>query len=132
MTGLPSTSLGSKTIHPSKDLRRSEARQNSYEDGRLKTVWMKYEGDTYDDFNDPEADKNYAKSLLTGWRKAEKCIIASSLAMTNLVVHVKDLHLELAATFQAVTVDAFSGNFDHAVSRMMQPYSSQIMPSYQR
>jgi len=42
--------------------------------------------------------------------------------MTNLVTHVKDLHLELAAAFQAVTVTAFAGEPEHPVRRLLDPF----------
>merc|ERR1712048_742317 len=64
----------------------------------------------------------FASSRLIGWRFAEKAIIASLLSMTNLVLHVKDLHLEIAAAFQAVTVDHFASDPTHAMRRMLDPY----------
>lgn len=69
------------------------------------------------------------ESRLVGWRKAEKCIIASLMGVTNLVVHVKDLHLELAAAFQAVTIDSFAARVKHPVRRMLDPYIHRAVQS---
>jgi hypothetical protein len=63
---------------------------------RMRTVRLDYGGKSYvpkDD--DAVVNAAYAKSTLVGWRFAEKAIIASLLSMTNLVMHVKDLHLEV-------------------------------------
>ena len=63
---------------------------------RMRTASLDYGGKSYvpkDD--DAEVNEAYAKSTLVGWRFAEKAIIASLLSMTNLVMHVKDLHLEV-------------------------------------
>ena len=53
---------------------------------------------------------------------AEKAIIASLLSMTNLVMHVKDLHLEIAAAFQATTFDAFTEDPTHPIRRLLDPF----------
>jgi len=98
--------------------------------GRLRTVTLSYGGQRFDYQNhsigstDPNLEENIAfkSSRLVGWRFAEKAIIASLLSMTNLVLHVKDLHLEIAAAFQAVTVDLFAADTKHAVRRMLDPF----------
>jgi len=95
------------------------------EGGRLKTVKMEYNGSTFTSFEDEESDKMYGKSVRSGWRMAEASIIASLLSMTNLVLHVKDLHLEIAATFQAVTVNSFAENPTHPIRRLLDPYISR-------
>ena len=71
---------------------------------------------------DNQANKDFEQSKLSGWRFAEKKFIASLLSMTNLVLHVKDLHLELAAAFQAITFDAFSDKPDHPLRRLLDPF----------
>jgi len=53
--------------------------------------------------------------------------IASLLSMTNLVLHVKDLHLELAAAFQATTVDAFADDINNPVRRLLDPFISRAV-----
>jgi len=93
-------------------------------EGRLKTVRLEYLGSVYTDvhFRSPVVRQAYQNNRLIGWRFAEKAIIASILSLTNLVIHVKDLHLELAAAFQAVTIDSFAHEVDHPVSRLLQPF----------
>jgi len=93
--------------------------------GRLRTVKLTYGAISYTDFDVPDVETNYVGSKRTGWRFAEASIIASLLSMTNLVMHVKDLHLELAAAFQAVTVDAFAGEPRHPVRRLLDPFISR-------
>lgn len=95
------------------------------EKGRLKTVFMSYNGSNYTDFEDPQSDEMYSKSIRYGWRMAEASIIASLLSMTNLILHVKDLHLELSASFQVITVDAFAKNPTHPIRRMLDPFISR-------
>eukprot|EP00931_Biecheleriopsis_adriatica_P073306 TRINITY_DN47617_c0_g1_i1.p1 TRINITY_DN47617_c0_g1~~TRINITY_DN47617_c0_g1_i1.p1 ORF type:complete len:766 (+),score=183.36 TRINITY_DN47617_c0_g1_i1:25-2298(+) len=95
------------------------------EGGRLKTVSMEYNGTSYKSFEDESTEKLYKKSVRAGWRMAEASIIASLLSMTNLVFHVKDLHLEIAATFQALTVNAFAEEPDHPIRRMLDPFVSR-------
>ena len=93
-------------------------------DGRLQTTRLEYFGNEYTsvDFQDPDVRQAYQENRLVGWRFAEKAIIASLLSLTNLVIHVKDLHLELAAAFQAVAVDSFADSIDNPVSRLLQPF----------
>jgi len=90
---------------------------------RLRTVKMQYDGVSYTSFDDRQVAEDFSqRSKLSGWRFAEKAIIASLLAMTNLVLHVKDLHLEIAAAFQAVTVDAFAADPKHPIRRLLDPF----------
>jgi len=49
-------------------------------------------------------------------------VIASPLAKTNLVTHVKQVHLELAAGFQAVTLSAFAAQPTHPWRRLLDPF----------
>eukprot|EP00928_Gymnodinium_smaydae_P017859 TRINITY_DN16819_c0_g1_i1.p1 TRINITY_DN16819_c0_g1~~TRINITY_DN16819_c0_g1_i1.p1 ORF type:complete len:738 (-),score=156.08 TRINITY_DN16819_c0_g1_i1:201-2360(-) len=97
------------------------------EDGsRLRTVKLEYAGKTFTNFDVPEVERDFEeRSKRSGWRFAQAAIIASLLAMTNLVMHVKDLHLELAAAFQAITVDAFAGEPKHPVRRLLDPFISR-------
>lgn len=92
------------------------------EGGRLRTVSLEYNRSKFTEFNDPKVASDYAASKLSGWRFAEKAIIASLLSMTNLVLHVKDLHLEIAAAFQAVSVDAFADDPTHPIRRLLDPF----------
>mmetsp|Transcript_8685 Transcript_8685/g.24438 ORF Transcript_8685/g.24438 Transcript_8685/m.24438 type:complete len:697 (-) Transcript_8685:121-2211(-) len=94
-------------------------------DGRLQTVKLTYGGQTYTNFDVPQVAEDYRLSKRTGWRYAEGAIIATLLSMTNLVMHVKDLHLEMAAAFQAVSVDAFAGEPKHPVRRLLDPFISR-------
>lgn len=70
------------------------------------TVELEYAGEVFTDFSgsDPEVQYEEASSL-HGWRFAEKAIIATLMAKTQLLVHVKRIHLELAPALQVVTVD---------------------------
>lgn len=92
---------------------------------RLKTVELEYNNTKWADFDDELSESDFAKSKLSGWRFAEKAIIASLVAMTNLVTHVQTLHLEIAATFQAVTVDSFAPHPEHPVRRLLDPFISR-------
>mmetsp|Transcript_82970 Transcript_82970/g.253568 ORF Transcript_82970/g.253568 Transcript_82970/m.253568 type:complete len:775 (-) Transcript_82970:61-2385(-) len=95
-------------------------------DGSLHMVFLQYNGTNYTDFTDPDTASDYKmKSKRSGWRMAEAALITSLLSMTNLVLHVKDLHLELAAAFQAVTVDAFADNPTHPLRRLLDPFVSR-------
>lgn len=97
---------------------------NATPEPRLVTTKLEYGGNTYDPrIENVTANKAWGESRLVGWIYAEKAIIASLLSMTNLVVHVKDLHLELAATFQAVTVDAFANDVTHPVRRLLDQFT---------
>jgi len=94
--------------------------------GSLHMVRLEYNGSVYTNFkNETVSDDYQKKSKRTGWRFAEGAIIASLLSMTNLVLHVKDLHLELAAAFQAVTVDAFADNPEHPLRKVLDPFISR-------
>lgn len=92
---------------------------------RLQTEWLEYNSTQYTGFTDAVSDSDFTNSKLSGWRFAEKAIIASLLAMTNLVMHVKDLHLEIAAAFQAVVVDAFAADPKHPIRRLLDPFVSR-------
>eukprot|EP00947_MAST-08B_sp_MAST-8B-sp1_P002728 g2728.t1 len=90
---------------------------------RLVTKSILYNGVSYTPTDDNAVvNKAFSESKLVGWKYAEKAFIASLLGMTNLVVHVKDLHLELAATFQVVTVDGFAKNPTHPVRRLLDQF----------
>lgn len=92
----------------------------------LRTVMLEYQGKIYRNFTDPEVDRAYEQNnTRLGWRMAEGALIASLLSMTNLVMHVKDLHLEIAAAFQAVTVDAFSNQPKHPLRRLLDAFISR-------
>ncbi|CAJ1405443.1 unnamed protein product, partial [Effrenium voratum] len=95
------------------------------EGGLLRTVELEYNDTVYDNFTDPEVDAAYARNVRKGWRMAEAAFIASLLSMTNLVMHVKDLHLEIASAFQAVTVDAFAQRPKHPVRRLLDAFISR-------
>jgi len=93
------------------------------ERGSLHMVRLEYNGSVYTSFEDPQVAFDYqSKSKRSGWRLAEAALISSLLSMTNLVLHVKDLHLELAAAFQAVTVDAFATDPTHPLRRLLDPF----------
>jgi len=90
---------------------------------RLVTKSLSYGGSTFEPTDsDEEVNRAFEESRLVGWMFAEKAIIASLLSMTNLVMHVKDLHLELAAAFQATTFDAFSDEPTHPIRRLLDPF----------
>ncbi len=93
--------------------------------GRLRTTSITYGGKTYtqEDFDDPAVMEAEADNRWIGWRYAEKCIMASLLGQTNLILHVKGLHLELAAAFQGVTIAAFKTDVDHAVRRLLDQFT---------
>eukprot|EP00913_Durusdinium_trenchii_P035549 g33267.t1 len=102
---------------------RASFRQDA---GRLRTVSLDYQGRRYTNFSDPQVDEAYEKNnTRTGWRMAEGAFIASLLSMTNLVMHVKDLHVEICTAFQAVTVDAFAGQTSHPVRRLLDAFISR-------
>lgn len=94
-------------------------------DGRLATVSLKYDGKTFTSFDDEQSEADYKRSKLSGWHFAEKAIIASLLVKTELLVHVKQIHLEIAPVLQAVTVDAFADNLSHPLRRMLEPFVSR-------
>ena len=103
--------------------------QYNGQDQRLQTTSLTWNGTTYTVFDDDQVEADFHMAKLTGWRLAEKAIIASLLGVTNLVVHVKDLHLELAAAFQAITVDAFASNPKHPVRRLFDPFIHRAVQS---
>ena len=72
----------------------------------------------YETVKEAEADNRWI-----GWRFAEKCIMASLLGQTNLILHVKGLHLELAAAFQGVTIAAFKTNVKHPLRRLLDQFT---------
>lgn len=90
--------------------------------GSLHMVRLEYNGNTYTQFTDAQVASDYNNSKRSGWRFAEGALIASLLSQTNLVLHVKDLHLELAAAFQAVTVDAFAEDPSHPLRKLLDPF----------
>jgi hypothetical protein len=96
----------------------------SFSGGRLKTEEVHFGGKSYtpSEDNHDQANRAFRQNRLEGWRYAEKAVIASLLSMTNLVLHVKDLHLELAAAFQATTVDAFASDPTNPVRRLLDPF----------
>jgi len=100
-------------------------------DGRLATVSLEYRGSRYTSFEDEISDLDYHKSTLSGWRFAEKAIIASLMAKTQLLMHVKTVHLELAPGLQAVTVDAFASNPRHPLRRLLEPFISRSVQASQ-
>jgi len=99
--------------------------------GRLKTIKIEYDNDgdgvkevfTEEHFADPEVMEAYADNRLIGWMYAEKCIMSSLLSQTNLILHVKGLHLELAAAFQGVTIKNFKTNVDHPLRRLLDQFT---------
>jgi hypothetical protein len=105
--------------------------------GRLRTIWIEYDNDGVSGeverftntgagtggFSDPEVMEAEADNRLIGWRYAEKCIMSSLLSQTNLILHVKGLHLELAAAFQGVTIKNFKTDVDHPVRRMLDQFT---------
>jgi len=69
----------------------------------LRTVSISYGGNTWtpgDAQQDAEVALGLADNKWVGWKRAEKLLLASLLAQTNLVLHVTLVHLELAAVFQ--------------------------------
>ena len=96
-----------------------------YEGGALRTTSLTYGGTTYtpgDAAADQEVRDGLASNKWVGWKKAEVSLIASLLAETNLVLHVKLVHLELAAAFQAVALKAFTAEPDHPFRRLLDPF----------
>ena len=96
-----------------------------YEGGALRTTSLTYGGTTYtpgDAAADQEVRDGLASNRWVGWKKAEVSLIASLLAETNLVLHVKLVHLELAAAFQAVALKAFTAEPDHPFRRLLDPF----------
>lgn len=91
------------------------------EDGKLKTTLLEYGGHTYTNFSDPRSDADFAKSKLSGWRFAEKAIIASLLAKTQLLTHIKLIHMELAPVLQAVTSD-LPASVGHHIKLLLEPF----------
>eukprot|EP00929_Paragymnodinium_shiwhaense_P048058 TRINITY_DN24356_c0_g2_i2.p1 TRINITY_DN24356_c0_g2~~TRINITY_DN24356_c0_g2_i2.p1 ORF type:complete len:874 (-),score=129.15 TRINITY_DN24356_c0_g2_i2:326-2947(-) len=65
---------------------------------------------------------SFAQSKLDGWRYAEKAIIATLIAHTNLVLHFRNIHLEIAGAFQAITLDSFKDKVDHPMLRFLEPF----------
>eukprot|EP00434_Breviolum_minutum_P021170 symbB.v1.2.018677.t1/scaffold1410.1/size216244/3 len=93
---------------------------------RLRTVMLEYNGSRYSDFRIPQVDRAYEENnTRLGWRMAEGALIASLLSMTNLVLHVKDLHVEICTAFQAVTVDAFANRPKHPMRRLLDAFISR-------
>eukprot|EP00435_Cladocopium_sp_Y103_P052728 s995_g16.t1 len=102
-----------------------------WKDGKLTTVQLQYRGKTYDAVNkaDPAETAKFQQSALEGWTFAEKAIIASLLAKTQLLIHVKTIHMELAPTLQAVTIDSFQaqqcGGIEHPLRQFLEPFTTR-------
>ncbi|CAJ1396769.1 unnamed protein product [Effrenium voratum] len=94
----------------------------SVEGAKLKTVRLEYNGTVYDTSQDPLADAVFERSVLKGRLFAEKAIIASLLAKTQLLVHVRTIHMELAPTLQAVTLRALKGFKQHPLRQFLEPF----------
>ncbi|CAJ1355415.1 unnamed protein product [Effrenium voratum] len=94
----------------------------SVEGTKLKTVRLEYNGTVYDTSQDPLADAMFERSVLKGRLFAEKAIIASLLAKTQLLVHVRTIHMELAPTLQAVTLRALKGFKQHPLRQFLEPF----------
>ncbi|CAE8641003.1 unnamed protein product [Polarella glacialis] len=90
--------------------------------GRLRTVRLEYDGKNYTNFTDIESDADLALNKLSGWRFAEKAIIATLLAKTQLLTHVKTIHMELAPILQAVTVDTLQDDSSHPIRMLLEPF----------
>jgi hypothetical protein len=87
--------------------------------GALRTTSISYNGTTYT----PSVDELVpSDSTFRGWRFAEKALLASLVARLNLIMHVKNVHLEIAAPLQAVTLNSFIGDVEHPFRRMMGPF----------
>jgi len=99
-------------------------------DGRLVTTLLEYGGESFSGFDDEQSDKDYAESKLSGWRFAEKAIIASMLAKTQLLTHMKVLHLELAPALQVVTIDTLDTK--HPLRRLMEPFTARSIQATQK
>lgn len=98
-----------------------------WKDGKLTTVQLQYRGKTYDAVNkaDPAETAKFQQSALEGWTFAEKAIIASLLAKTQLLIHVKTIHMELAPTLQAVTIDSLKGFKEHPLRQFLEPFTTR-------
>ncbi|CAL1138925.1 unnamed protein product [Cladocopium goreaui] len=98
-----------------------------WKDGKLTTVQLQYKGKTYDAVNkaEPAETTQFQHSVLEGWNFAEKAIIASLLAKTQLLIHVKTIHMELAPTLQAVTIDSLKGFKEHPLRQFLEPFTTR-------
>jgi len=100
-------------------------------DGRLVTVLLEYGGQSYSGFDDKQSDEDYEnKSKLSGWRFAEKAIIASLLAKTQLLMHMKTVHLELAPALQVITIDTLDPS--HPLRRLLEPFVSRSIQATEK
>ena len=95
-----------------------------WKNGRLRTVELVYNGKVYDRKKDVSNSK-FQESILEGWDFAEKAIIASLLAKTQLLIHVKTIHMELAPTLQAVTIEALKGFKEHPLRQFLEPFTTR-------
>eukprot|EP00039_Didymoeca_costata_P031003 m.32650 g.32650 ORF g.32650 m.32650 type:complete len:694 (+) comp8434_c0_seq2:101-2182(+) len=92
--------------------------------GRLVTETIEYDGKTYTvSDSDQTVIDGLASGKWRGWKFAEKAIFASLLSQINLITHVKLIHLELAAAFQAVTVNAFTQATTHPLRRLLDQFT---------
>jgi len=93
--------------------------------GRLRTLSIDYGGKTYAPdtaFMSTPATKETVARKWEGYRFAEKAVISSLLSQTNLITHVKTLHLELAPALQGVTVNVFYDAPTHPLRRLLDPF----------
>ena len=99
--------------------------------GRLRTTSITYGGKTFgpSDFANPQTLLDEKNNMWTGWRFAEKCILSSLCAQTNLIMHVKGLHMEIAAAFQGTTIDAFKTNVKHPLRRLLDQFTHRNIQS---
>lgn len=94
--------------------------------GRLVTVRIEYGGRVFSDFDDAESDRDWTdQSTRSGWRFAQAAVIATLMAKTQLLVHIRAIHFELAPALQAVTVDAFVRSPEHPLRRLLEPFISR-------
>lgn len=99
--------------------------------GRLRTTSITYGGKTFgpSDFANPQTLLDEKNNIWTGWRFAEKCILASLCAQTNLIMHVKGLHMEIAAAFQGTTIESFKTNVKHPLRRLLDQFTHRNIQS---
>lgn len=79
----------------------------------LQTQYIDYNNQTF--IYNPNLNFN-------DYRYVEKAFIVSALAQTNLMTHVKLIHLELASIFQATTLNVFHNNNDHYWRKLLDQF----------
>jgi len=92
----------------------------------LRTTSIEYGGVSYvpgSAEDDRVVKEGLAAGKWSGWKLAEKAILSSLLAQTNLVLHVTLIHLELASVFQAVALSAFTSEPTHPWRRLLDPFT---------